>query len=194
MIIKNISNLEDSLKYYNDILDCNKEVILLDFREAEYIRNNHLALLGLALENQKKDGKEIEIKEPKIIKNRKSFELSGFMQHFSNLDNNNNIYEISSIVKYTNISLDDWNSLVEFHKYFEDQLNKNLSPELSNKIIQKIFELFSNVFRHSQSELGFFCAGQIYDNKFYFTIVDGILKKSLMITKAYLSLLTRINH
>ena len=51
MIIKNISNLEDSLKYYNDILDCNKEVILLDFREAEYIRNNHLALLGLALEN-----------------------------------------------------------------------------------------------------------------------------------------------
>jgi hypothetical protein len=39
MIIKNISNLEDSLKYYNDILDCNKEVILLDFREAEYIRN-----------------------------------------------------------------------------------------------------------------------------------------------------------
>ena len=89
------------------------------------------------------------------------------MQHFSNLDNNNNIYEISSIVKYTNISLDDWNSLVEFHKYFEDQLNKNiknLSPELSNKIIQKIFELFSNVFRHSQSELGFFCAGQIYDN------------------------------
>ena len=108
MIIKNNSNLEDSLKYYNDILDCNKEVILLDFREAEYIRNNHLALLGLALENQKKDGKEIEIKEPKIIKNRKSFELSGFMQHFSNLDNNNNIYEISSIVKYTNISLDDW--------------------------------------------------------------------------------------
>lgn len=56
MIIKNISNLEDSLNYYNDILDCNEEVILLDFREAEYIRNNHLALLGLALENQK-DGK-----------------------------------------------------------------------------------------------------------------------------------------
>jgi hypothetical protein len=188
MIIKNISNLEDSLNYYNDILDCNEEVILLDFREAEYIRNNHLALLGLALENQKKDGKEIEIKEPKIIKNRKSFELSGFMQHFSNLDNNNNIYEISSIVKYTNISLDDWNSLVEFHKYFEDQLNKNiknLSPELSNKIIQKIFELFSNVFRHSQSELGFFCAGQIYDNKFYFTIVDGGVGISTNVNKYF---------
>lgn len=31
MVIKNISNLEDSLNYYNDILDCNEEVISLDF-------------------------------------------------------------------------------------------------------------------------------------------------------------------
>ena len=64
---------------FGGVIDCNKEVILLDFREAEYIRNNHLALLGLALENQKKDGKEIEIKEPKIIKNRKSFEFTYFV-------------------------------------------------------------------------------------------------------------------
>ena len=41
--------------------------------------------------------------------------------------------------------------------------------------MQKVFELFSNVFRHSQSELGLFCSGQFYpsNDKFYFTIVDG---------------------
>ena len=101
----------------------------------------------------------------------------GFLARFGNEtvgSDTNNI-----MIQYTNIPLHNYDvELGEFYIYFKTQLERrveNLSPELSNKIIQKIFELFSNVFRHSCSELGLFCSGQCYprSNKFYFTIVDG---------------------
>jgi signal transduction histidine kinase len=46
---------------------------------------------------------------------------------------------------------------------------------LLKKILQKIYELFSNVFRHSESALGLFCSGQFYpkSEQFKFTIADN---------------------
>ena len=177
MIIKNISSLKDAINYYQQIIELKDESIIIDFKNSEFIRNNYLSLLGLALKQKKDENKKIKIILPDIVKVAKSLESSGFLEHFT-IDKKSTMIvdNSSSVVKYTNIQLNDWDSLTEFYLYFESQLNqrvKNLSPELSNKIIQKIFELFSNVFRHSQSKFGFFCSGQIYDNKFYFTIVDG---------------------
>lgn len=175
MIIENISSLSDGLYYYKKILETKEEIIVLDFRESEFIRNNYLSIIGLALHIKKHENKKIEIHYPKKLKIQNILQSSGFLLDFV-ADEDTKISSNSSIVKYTNIKLNDWDSLGKFYNYFELQLNKrvnNLSPELSNKITQKIFELFSNVFRHSQSKFGFFCSGQFYDDKFYFTIVDG---------------------
>jgi len=83
-----------------------------------------------------------------------------------------------TMIKYTNITDNEYENLHLFYEYFRNKLLgkiQNISAKLANKIMQKVFELFSNVFRHSQSELGLFCSGQFYplNNKFYFTIVDG---------------------
>ena len=161
MIIKNINSLEDAINYYLQITKLKDDLIELDFKNSEFIRNNYLTLLGLVLERKKDENKKIKIILPTVAKVAKSLETSGFLEHFINYKNNSTTVDSSnSVVKYTNIQLNDWDSLTEFYLYFESQLNqrvRNLSPELSNKIIQKIFELFSNVFRHSQSKFGFFC-------------------------------------
>lgn len=177
MKIRKIDRLSDAVKFYRDIMDYDDNMISLDFSNASFIRNNYLSILGLALELQKKDGKGIEIIPPLATTVKNSMKRIGFLSRFSDdsigIDNNN------TMVKYTHIPLENYDqSLSEFYMYFKQQLERkvqNLSPELSNKIIQKIFELFSNVFRHSESELGLFCSGQFYpsNDKFYFTIVDG---------------------
>ncbi len=177
MKIRKIDRLADAVKFYQDIMECDEDIISLDFSNASFIRNNYLSILGLALELQKKDGKEIKIIPPLATTVKNSIKRIGFLSRFSDdsigIDNNN------TMVKYTHIPLENYDqALAEFYMYFKQQLERkvqNLSPELSNKIIQKIFELFSNVFRHSESELGLFCSGQFYpsNDKFYFTIVDG---------------------
>jgi hypothetical protein len=150
MIIKNINSLEDAINYYLQITKLKDDLIELDFKNSEFIRNNYLTLLGLVLERKKDENKKIKIILPTVAKVAKSLETSGFLEHFINYKNNSTTVDSSnSVVKYTNIQLNDWDSLTEFYLYFESQLNqrvRNLSPELSNKIIQKIFELFSNVY------------------------------------------------
>lgn len=172
----NINSLKDSIKYYKKIINNNNDIIILDFSSAGFIRNNYLSIIGLALEMKIKENKQVQIIEPIKSKVQESLENIGFLSHYKN--NMLNVKIDDTMVRYTNIDLNDWDGLHDFYTYFEQQLNKNvnnLSSELSNKIIQKIFELFSNVFRHSNSELGFFCSGQFYpdNHKFYFTIVDG---------------------
>jgi signal transduction histidine kinase len=101
----------------------------------------------------------------------------GFLSVFGNHDDSRDTYK--TMIKYTNIPLRDYDeSLQEFYTYFMKQIQGkvgNLSPKLLNKILQKILELFSNVFRHSESEVGLFCSGQFYpgSDKFNFTIVDN---------------------
>ncbi|MFK7780392.1 MAG: hypothetical protein QM490_04545 [Candidatus Gracilibacteria bacterium] len=176
IIFKSINNLNDSIKYYKKIINSKEAIIILDFSSAGFIRNNYLSIIGLALEMKIKENKQIQIIEPIKPKVKESLENIGFLSQFTNNIVGTDIH--NTMVGYKNIDLNDWDGLYEFYTYFEQQLNKNvnnLSSELSNKIIQKIFELFSNVFRHSKSKLGFFCSGQFYpdNHKFYFTIVDG---------------------
>jgi hypothetical protein len=177
MKIYKIDRLSDAVKLHTYIMENNEDMISLDFSNASFVRNNYLSILGLALELQKEDGKKIKIIPPLETTVRNSMKRIGFLSRFS--DDNIGIDNNNTMVKYTHIPLENYDqALAEFYIYFKQQLERkvqNLSPELSNKIIQKIFELFSNVFRHSESKLGLFCSGQFYpsNDKFYFTIVDG---------------------
>ncbi len=84
-----------------------------------------------------------------------------------------------TMIPYTHVPLiDNSNEIAELYTIFKDRLKKHMgnhSLALQKKIFQKILEIFSNVFRHSQSELGLICSGQFYPNnkKFNFTIVDA---------------------
>jgi hypothetical protein len=173
MKITKINSLNDAINYHNKIINCADETIVLDFSSTSFIRNNFISIIGLALEIQK--DKNINIVEPKNAKIKNALKNIGFLSKYSEctkgIDINN------TMIQYTNIEKEN-EDYYQFLEYFISQLNRkvnNLSDSLRYKIIQKIGEQFSNVFRHSESELGFFCSGQFYPSKdeFYFTIVDN---------------------
>ena len=167
-----ISSLMDAIKYHNKILETT-DTFQLNFKDSNFIRNNYLSIIGLALE---KCDNKFEIIAPSKIEVYKAMRTNGFLSKFTALSKSDDIYK--TMIKYTQIALNDYEELYLFYNYFNEQLKRkvlNTSDKLLNKIMQKIFELFSNVFRHSQSELGIFCSGQFYprNKQFYFTIVDG---------------------
>jgi len=172
--IYKINSLKDAINIHNKILE--KTNLLLNFQNASFIRNNYLSIIGLAIEKVKlKEGK-CSINPPQNPKVLKAMRDVEFLDKFCEIEKGADNHK--TMIRYTNIRNDGDVELFEFYNYFQKKLLarvKNISEKLANKIMQKVFELFSNVFRHSKSELGLFCSGQFYpsNNKFYFTIVDG---------------------
>ena len=170
--VSNIGSLSDAVKYHNEILETT-DPFKLNFQSATFVRNNYLSIIGLAL--QKTDNR-FEIISPKQGGVYKAMCNNGFLSEFTELEKGKDKHQ--TMIKYTSIPLDNYEELAVFYEYFNEQLKRkvlNTSDKLLNKIMQKIFELFSNVFRHSKSELGIFCSGQFFpkNEKFNFTIVDG---------------------
>jgi 3-deoxy-D-manno-octulosonate 8-phosphate phosphatase KdsC-like HAD superfamily phosphatase len=177
IIINKIDTIFDAIYFFDKIIDVIDGNLIINFSSANFIRNHFLSIIGMGLEVVKKRGVSIDIIKPKDPKVLHSMKRINFLSVFCDEDNKDDTYK--TMVKYTNIPLKD-NSLIlqEFYSYFIMQfVGKvgNLSPQLQKKILQKIFELFSNVFRHSDSPLGLFCSGQFYptQDKFNFTIVDN---------------------
>lgn len=182
--IEEINTLQHAVKYYNDIKNTSlEEELIINFIKAKFIRNHYLSIIGMAIEVVKKRGVIVKIKKPIEKKVLDSMIKIGFLTVFCNTKNRKDTH--NTMVRYTNIPIENYGlDLQKFYSYFMRQFMgkiDNLSPILLKKILQKFFELFSNVFRHSQSALGFFCSGQFYpkNNKFNFTIVDnGVTIKS----------------
>lgn len=192
MKINKINSLKDVIMYHQQIIGCKEDEIILDFSDTSFIRNNFISIIGLALEIQK--DKNINIVEPKNPKIKNALKNIGFLSKHFNYKNGIDLN--NTMIKYTNIQKED-DEYYKFYEYFVSQLNRkvnNLSRELSRKIMQKIYEQFSNVFRHSESEVGFFCSGQFYPKKkeFYFTIVDNGVTIKHNVNK-YLKKLTKEN-
>ena len=177
--VEKINTLFDAISIYDDISTAIEHECILDFSDAEFIRNNYLSIIGLAITKRKEYNKKISILAPDFHKNRKVYNAMsniGFLGEF--ISERNNVDFHGTMIKYTHIPLNEQEKISEFYKHFMERLQchiGNLSPQLLNKIIQKIYELFSNVFRHSEDELGLFCSGQFYpsNKRFNFTIVDG---------------------
>lgn len=176
--IINISNVFDAKKYYENIVTTVEEdKLLLDLSKATFIKNNFLSIIGMGLKIVQDRGIRVEIIKPKNTKVLQSLNRLNFLPLFC--DEIQMVDTYKTMVRYTNIPLTNHDlQLQEFCMHFLEQFMgkvANLSPYLRKKILQKIFELFSNVFRHSQSSFGLFCSGQFYSkqNKFNFTIVDN---------------------
>lgn len=114
---------------------------------AEFIRTNFVCILGLIIEQKKKNGFEVSIIEPKLEKVRKPLLVAiGFLT---------DKYKQSNVemIDYKNIKLDEKDYFyLTFETYFTQKAKKclsNVSEKLFNILIQKILELFSNAFRHS---------------------------------------------
>lgn len=177
IIINKIDTIFDAIYFFDKIIYVIDDDLVIDFSNADFIRNHFISIIGMGLEVVKKRGVDVEIIKPKSQKVLNSMKRINFLSVFCDEDNKDDTYK--TMVKYTNIPLKN-NSLIlqEFTAYFFMQfMGKvgNLSPKLQKKILQKIFELFSNVFRHSNSALGLYCSGQFYpkQDKFNFTIVDN---------------------
>ncbi|MDN5058240.1 hypothetical protein [Aliarcobacter butzleri] len=177
IIINKIDTIFDAIYFFDKIIYVIDDDLVIDFSNADFIRNHFISIIGMGLEVVKKRGVDVEIIRPKSQKVLNSMKRINFLSVFCDEDNKDDTYK--TMVKYTNIPLKN-NSLIlqEFTAYFFMQfMGKvgNLSPKLQKKILQKIFELFSNVFRHSGSALGLYCSGQFYpkQDKFNFTIVDN---------------------
>ncbi len=173
MKIDKIDSLKDAIFYHNKVLECEDEEIVLDFSSASFVRNNFISIIGLALELQ--CDKKIKIIEPNNEKIKNALSTIGFLSYYCDYEKRIDIN--NTMIQYTNIAKED-EEYYKFLNYFYKQLNRkvnNLSQQLKEKIMQKIAEQFSNVFRHSGSDMGFFCSGQFYPKKeeFYFTIVDN---------------------
>jgi signal transduction histidine kinase len=172
--ISKIDSLKDAIEIHNKILESTD--VSLNFKYASFIRNNYLSIVGLAIEKLKNEGGEYKIIHPENTRVLKAMQDIEFLDKFTELSKGSDSYK--TMIRYTNIIDDKDIKLGEFYVYFQQKLLlrvQNISKPLANKIIQKVFELFSNVFRHSESDLGLFCSGQFYpkNDKFYFTIVDG---------------------
>ncbi len=177
--VDEISNLFDAIQVYNKISEDVDVLCTLDFLESGFIRNNYLSIVGLAIKQREKYNKKTRVIPPDFKKNRKVYSAMsniGFLKEFKAEANSLDYHK--TMVEYTHIPLNSQSNIETFYVYFMERFEQhmeNLSPELLKKIIQKIYELFSNVFRHSGDDLGLFCSGQFYptNKKFNFTIVDG---------------------
>lgn len=169
--VSEINTIDDILRYYWQILDCKDRVIEVDLSEATFIRTNFVAILGLIMEQKKMQGFEVNIIEPKLPKVKKPLVAIGFFGEKHR--------HSAKMIHYQNIKLDEKDDFyLNFDTYFTQKARAhlvNVSERLFNILIQKILELFSNAFRHSRSEVGIFCSGQLFpkDKKFSFVIVDG---------------------
>ncbi len=177
IIINKIDTIFDAIYFFDKIIHVVNDNLIIDFSNADYIRNHFISIIGMGLEVVKKRGVILDIIKPKSQKVLNSMKRINFLSVFCDEDNKDDTYK--TMIKYTNIPLQNNNLILqEFTSYFFMQfMGKvgNLSPQLQKKILQKIFELFSNVFRHSDSALGLYCSGQFYpkQDKFNFTIVDN---------------------
>lgn len=172
--IYKINSLVDAINIHNKI--CEEVDCILDFKNASFIRNNYLSIIGLAIEKLKEKNGKYKIIHPNDLKVLKAMMDIEFLDKFDSIQKGSDSY--NTMIRYTNIISDKDQEFYEFYSYFQKKLLakvQNISTKLANKIMQKVFELFSNVFRHSNSTLGLFCSGQFYpsNDKFYFTIVDG---------------------
>lgn len=170
--INKIHTIDDVLNYYWQILDCKDNIIEIDLSEAEFVRANIVCILGLIIAQKTKVDCKISIIEPKLAKVKKSLVAIGFLT---------DKYKQSNVemIDYKNIKLDEKDDFyLNFETYFKQKARKclsNVSNQLFEILTQKILELFSNAFRHSESEVGIFCSGQFFpkNKKFSFVIVDG---------------------
>jgi hypothetical protein len=176
--INKVNSLFEAIDYFEQIINIATNAILrIDFEDASFVRNHYLSIIGMGLEIVKNRDIQIQLILPKRQTVLTSMKKIGFLSAFMEEQDAKDTFK--TMIRYTNIPLANYDlQLQEFHQYFIEQFTgkvANLSPKLLNKILQKILELFSNVFRHSESALGLFCSGQFYpsNEKFNFTIVDN---------------------
>lgn len=176
--INRVNSLFEATEYFEKIVNvATNDTLEVNFSNASFIRNHYLSIIGMGLKVVLNRGMKVSIIAPSHSVVLASMKRIGFLSQFTNEKDNADTHK--TMIKYTNIPLENYDlPMQQFYVYFIGQFTgkvENLSKKLLNKILQKILELFSNVFRHSESALGLFCSGQFYpqSKRFNFTIADN---------------------
>ncbi|WP_182200105.1 ATP-binding protein [Paraliobacillus salinarum] len=165
--------IEDFIKLfniYNESINLSHSEVLLDFSFCRFLRQNAVAFLGGVIRNLQKNNitvyLNLNILEKKVYTN---LEQNGFISHF-----------FDETGPWTG------NSIPYLESYNEDGINNyleekwlgrgwiNISEDLKNAIVGKVYEIFANAYEHSKSEIGVFSCGQHYPsgNELKLTVVD----------------------
>lgn len=137
--------------------------VVIDFSNCTFIRQNGVVMLGGLITHINKNGGEVFLKMdtllPAVEANLSQngfFEAMGF--HVSPWLGNSIPFRRDLISDPSNI----------IHYLEEKWLGRGwvqISPELSYEIVGNVWEIFTNAFEHSYSDLGVFSCGQFFPQK-----------------------------
>ena len=170
-IESNFEGYGNLVDFYNKTNDLFVDDIILDFKKAEWLEANLLAILGSILSNGQNNFNDIKIEGlSKYFK--KLFSRNHFLSHFggSKIPDYND-----TTIKYRKFRMSEEKL---FKEYLDRELlSKEVMPDMSRlfrkKINESIFEIFNNAVIHGHCQNVFSC-GQYYPDKkrLDFTIVD----------------------
>lgn len=169
--IENIINLQDS------VLSSTKDVVIT-FNGCKFISPIFLAVLGGLTKLGEESNISIKL-DLDTIDDKKVEEYmrtSGFVNYL-NPDLKINLSNANAIA-FKKFELDDFSNDEIIYKYINEIINLipiNMSEDLKNEMIGKIYEIFANAFEHSNSGIGLYCCGHFFPrkNELYFCVYDG---------------------
>jgi anti-sigma regulatory factor (Ser/Thr protein kinase) len=154
---------------WNSVNNCNND-IEFDFSYCRFLRQNAVAFLGGMARYLQYNGRNVNFKfntlMPGILTNLRQ---NGFISHF---DNDIGPWSGNSI-PYLETKNDEY--VITYLEY--NWLGRgwvNISKDLKNAIVGKVYEIFANAYEHSGSPVGVFSCGQRFQNlnELKLTVVD----------------------
>ena len=109
--IESINTIIEAIKYHNQILSCDENVVI-DFKNANFIRNNFISIIGMGIERAKQKGKEVSINYSKNEDVNNALKDIGFFSKFLNEKQGND--KFGTMIPYTHIPLENNSNEIQF--------------------------------------------------------------------------------
>ncbi len=166
-----VPRLNDELHDFNNLANIWKQVmeagdgakVTFNFSYCDFLRPNAVVFLGgLARVIHKRGGSAYFL----TATMRDAVQMNLLQNGFAHVMGADSPPWQGNSIPYREYKEQDKNGIVQLLKY--DWLRHdwiNVSPNLSNEIVGKMWEIFANAFEHSGSSVGIFCCGQYLKQK-----------------------------
>ena len=187
-IYNNAVGYQELISLYHNAHSSGQNVIVVDFTNASWFEANICAPLGALLHRLRAEGKEIRLGNlhPKV---KKILTKNAFLKDFG-MDTEEGASRTA--MAYSRFEPADEKIFPGYiEKHFKGKGIPKMSPLLTAKFREGIFELFSNAVLHSETKHGIFVCGQYFPTgkRLDFSIVDmGVGIRHNVLTKRGLTM------